>query len=106
MKKGMISKKMDSFELLASDNPDLLLIALLRASIKILRLNAKEHLKRRDANKNRADVAQRNGEADSYDYFFNEYLIEDHYYRTILDELHQFGLTDKGCEELQKATKR
>ena len=97
---------MDSFELIASDNADLLNIAAIYANIKALRMSLKEHIKLRDVYKNRADVAQRNEDTENYSTFFQSYLDEDNNCRLILKQLHQFGINDKECEGLYKATKR
>ena len=95
-------ERMDSFDLIASDNPDLLLIASIVSTIKALRLNAKNHLLQRDAYKNRLDVSQRNGDTEKYSYYLDAYLDEDYKYRLIVDQLHEFGITDESCKGLRK----
>ena len=97
---------MDSFELLASDNPDLVLIASIDASIRVLIFNAKDHCEQRDTYKSRMDVAQRQRDNDMYDYYLQGYLEEDRKYQMIINELREHGINIKECEGLAKATKR
>ena len=106
MKKEVNKSMMDSFDLLASDDPDLLLIAVMVASMKSLRLSARNHRIQRDANKNRADISQRNGDNDSYHYYLNEYLEEDNKYNFIFETLQQFGIKDEEHKDLHKTAKR
>ena len=106
MKKEVNESMMDSFDLLASDNPDLVLIASVVALIKALRLSAKEHLNQRNINKSRADISQRKGDDDSYKYYLDVYFEEDNKYQLISETLQQFGIIDEEYGELQKATKR
>lgn len=96
----------DTFELITSDNPDMLLIAAITADIRALRLSATEHLNQCQAAQNRARMALNDGDSESYRFWVRESLKEDSCFRLVVDTLQQYNIVDKECEYISKATKR